>query len=64
MKKIWKSLTCCFSICQKFNFSEHGLGMYAISPSEVCLFFIKNVLKNYIMFKNFMLNVLKKNNKK
>ena len=33
------SIFCCFRICKRTEFSEHGLGVYAASPSEVCIFF-------------------------
>lgn len=40
--KMWRMVTDwlfgCFSACQRTDFSEHGLGMYAASPTEVCSF--------------------------
>lgn len=31
------NIFCCFRICQKTEFNEHGLGMYMASQSEVSL---------------------------
>lgn len=38
--ELFYSIFCCFRICKRTAFSEHGLGVYMASPSEVRLFFI------------------------
>lgn len=49
------SIFCCFRICQKTEFNEHGLGMYMASPSEVsfiCINYCCKTLINYFSFKS------------
>lgn len=55
-KRIENARARLFSICQKTDFSEHGLGMYMASPTEASLYIscyiVRKMSITYFRFKN------------
>uniref|UniRef100_A0A915PQS7 Lethal giant larvae homologue 2 domain-containing protein n=1 Tax=Setaria digitata TaxID=48799 RepID=A0A915PQS7_9BILA len=45
---MFSQLWSCFSMCLKISFTEHGLGMYTISPSEIQKFTVCSELANQV----------------